>query len=138
VKTDRSKCPIAGSLEIFGDRWTLVVVRDLAIRDGKARFGDFLKSPERIPTNVLTARLAGLEANGVVVKRAYQTHPPRFEYALTRKGAELLPVLQAICVWAKAHVPESWPTPEKFLALTPSDLTNDPPEQRARPASAPE
>jgi DNA-binding HxlR family transcriptional regulator len=126
VKSQRSKCPIAGSLDIFGDRWTLVVVRDLAMGAGKARFGDFLKSPEGIPTNVLTERLARLEAHGLIVKRAYQAHPPRYEYGLTRKGAELIPVLQAICVWANAHLPDSWRTPEQFLALTPAALTGEP------------
>ncbi|HEY8260710.1 MAG TPA: helix-turn-helix domain-containing protein, partial [Methylosinus sp.] len=92
----------------------------------KARFGDFLKSPEGIPTNVLTERLARLEAHGLIVKRAYQAHPPRYEYGLTRKGAELIPVLQAICVWANAHLPDSWRTPERFLALTPAALTGEP------------
>jgi DNA-binding HxlR family transcriptional regulator len=127
VKTQRSQCPIATALDIFGDRWTLVLVRDLAMGRGKARFGDFLKSPERIPTNILTERLARLEEHGVVAKRAYQAHPTRYEYALTRKGAELAPVLQAICVWSNAHMPQTWRAPEHFLALKASDIVADEP-----------
>lgn len=122
MKTQRSKCPIATSLDIFGDRWTLVLVRDLAMGKGKARFGNFLKAPERIPTNVLTERLVRLEEHGLVSKRAYQSNPTRYEYALTRKGAELVPVLQAICVWANEHMPDTWKTPERFLALKPEDI----------------
>jgi DNA-binding HxlR family transcriptional regulator len=89
---------------------------------GEARFGDFLKSPERIPTNVLTDRLARLEEHGLIAKRAYQTNPTRYEYALTPKGAELVAVLQAICVWANKHMPETWRTPDHFLALKATDL----------------
>ena len=89
---------------------------------GKARFGELMKSPERIPTNVLTDRLLRLEEFGLVEKAAYQQHPARFEYRLTQKGAELLPVLQAICRWANAHIPETWQTPEKFLALKPKEI----------------
>jgi DNA-binding HxlR family transcriptional regulator len=120
LKKLRSGCPIATSLDIFGDRWTLVIVRDLAT--GKARFGQFLQSPEGIPTNVLTDRLVRLEEFGLISKKAYQENPARFEYGLTKKGAELLPVLQAICRWANAHMPQTWRTPEKFLTLNASDL----------------
>lgn len=120
LKKLRSGCPIATSLDIFGDRWTLVIVRDLAT--GKARFSQFLESPERIPTNVLTERLLRLEEFGLISKSAYQDNPPRFEYGLTKKGAELLPVLQAICRWANAYMPETWLTPEKFLTLKPDAL----------------
>jgi DNA-binding HxlR family transcriptional regulator len=120
LKKARSGCPIATSLDIFGDRWTFVIVRDLAM--GKARFGELLKSPERIPTNVLTDRLLRLEEFGLIERRAYQQHPARFEYGLTQKGAELLPVLQAICRWANTHIPETWKTPEKFLTLKPKEV----------------
>jgi DNA-binding HxlR family transcriptional regulator len=120
LKKLRSGCPIATSLDVFGDRWTLVIIRDLAT--GKARFGDFLKSPERIPTNVLTDRLLRLEEYGLIAKRSYQKHPARFEYRLTKKGADLLPVLQAICRWANIHIPKTWRTPDRFLSLEASDI----------------
>src|SRR5712692_1881205 len=101
----RSGCPIATILDIVGDRWTLVLVRDMVT--GKNRFGDFLKSPERIPTNILTDRLQRLEEFGLLEKRRYQENPVRFEYRLTRKGADLLPALQAVCVWANRHLPNT-------------------------------
>jgi len=121
LKKLRSGCPIATSLDIFGDRWTLVIMRDLAM--GKTRFGDFSQSPERIPTNVLTDRLVRLEEFGLIAKSAYQKHPIRYDYAVTQKGAELLPVLQAVCKWANKHLPGTWKTPDKFLSLKSSDLT---------------
>jgi DNA-binding HxlR family transcriptional regulator len=120
LKKLRSGCPIATSLDVFGDRWTLVIIRDLAT--GKKRFGDFLKSPERIPTNVLTDRLLRLEEFGLIRKRIYQERPTRFEYDLTQKGAELLPLLQAICRWANTHIPGTWRTPERFLSLKPKEI----------------
>jgi DNA-binding HxlR family transcriptional regulator len=110
----RSGCPIASTLDIVGDRWTLVVVRDLLM--GKSRFSQFLISPERITTNVLTNRLAAMECAGLVTKTAYQDRPTRFEYALTRKGEALLPILQEMCRWANAHIPETWTPPASFMA----------------------
>jgi DNA-binding HxlR family transcriptional regulator len=110
----RSGCPIATSLDIVGDRWTLVIVRDLLT--GKARFSEFLASPERVTTNILTDRLASMEASGLVAKTAYQQHPKRFEYVLTRKGEALLPVLQEMCRWANAHMRGTWIPPKSFMA----------------------
>jgi DNA-binding HxlR family transcriptional regulator len=121
LKKMRSGCPIATSLDVFGDRWTLVIIRDLAT--GKTRYGDFLKSPEGIPTNVLADRLLRLEEFGLIKKKTYQTNPTRYEYGLTQKGAELLPLLQAICRWANTHMPETWRTPEHFLSLRPAEVT---------------
>lgn len=117
----RSGCPIASTLDILGDRWSLVIIRDMVT--GKIRFGDFLKSPERIPTNILTERLQRLEAFGLIEKERYQQNPVRFDYRLTRKGADLLPTLQAVCIWANHHLPETWRPPKTFLALKPDDIT---------------
>lgn len=97
-----------------------MIVRDMVT--GKMRFGDFLKSPEGIPTNILTDRLQRLEDFGLVEKRSYQRNPIRFEYLLTEKGADLLPALQAVCLWANRHLPRTWQTPKKFLELKPSDI----------------
>ena len=119
-KKFRSGCPIASSLDLLGDRWTLVIVRDLLT--GKSRFGDFLKSPERIPTNILTDRLERLEAFGLVEKSRYQDNPVRFDYRLSEKGVDLLPTLQAVCVWANKHLPDTWKTPSSFLDLKPTDV----------------
>ena len=100
----RSMCPIANTLDLLGDRWTLLVVRDLLFFD-KHRFGDFASSMEGIPTNILAERLRRLEDAGVVVKVPYSSHPQRFEYHLTPKGADLLPVLLAMAEWAGRHIP---------------------------------
>ena len=109
----RSGCPIAATLDLLGDRWSLVIVRDLLT--GKRRFGEFLASPEGIPTNILAARLKRLEAAGLIARRPYQTRPPRHEYRLTSDGEALLPVLQEICRWANRHLPDTWVPPESFM-----------------------
>jgi DNA-binding HxlR family transcriptional regulator len=99
----RSPCPIAGSLDLIGDRWTLLVVRDLFW--GKTRYGEFVASPEGIPTNILAARLQRLERAGLVSRKRYQDNPPRFAYALTRKGRSLGPVLSGLAAWGKRNIP---------------------------------
>lgn len=119
-KKFRSGCPIATTLDVLGDRWTLVIVRDLLT--GKSRFGDFLKSPEGIPTNILADRLERLEAFGLIEKSSYQENPVRFDYRLRQKGADLLPALQALCLWANRHMPDTWETPKSFLELKPGDV----------------
>lgn len=116
----RSGCPIASTLDLAGDRWTLVILRDLA--NGKARFQEFLDSPERIASNILAARLRDMEANGLVVGERYQEKPPRYAYRLTPRGAGLMPVLQAICRWAGDFLPERWTPPARFMRMRPADL----------------
>jgi DNA-binding HxlR family transcriptional regulator len=115
-EASRSGCPIAATLDILGDRWTLVILRDML--NGKRRFSQFLDSPEKITTNVLTDRLALMERAGLVKKTAYQFRPKRFEYAPTRKGEALLPMLQAMCRWANRYVPGTWTAPESFMRRT--------------------
>jgi len=106
---------------LVGDKWSLVVVRDMML--GKRKYREFLESPEGIPTNILADRLKSLEGQGIVRRRRYQAHPVRHEYALTRKGAELLPVLQQFVIWARKHVPGRWGDPPKgFFGATPDDL----------------
>lgn len=100
----RSPCPIAGALDVIGDRWTLLVVRDLLLYE-KRRFAEFLASPERIATNVLADRLARLERGGLVRRRRYADRPPREEYQLTPRGADLAPVLRELIHWGQRHVP---------------------------------
>lgn len=109
----RSGCPIASTLDLVGDRWTLVIVRDMV--NGKARFAEFLASPERITTNVLTDRLGRMEQAGLTEKAPYQTRPTRFEYTLTQKGQALIPVLQEFCRWGNAFIPDTWIPPESFM-----------------------
>lgn len=109
----RSGCPIATTLDIIGDRWTLVILRDMI--NGKKRFSEFLTSPERIATNVLTDRLSLIEAAGLADRVMYQKRPKRFEYELTTKGRALLPVMQNICRWANRYYPNTWTPPPSFM-----------------------
>ncbi len=99
----RSLCPVANALDVVGDRWTLLVIRDLLA--GKRRFGDFLTSPEHIPTNILADRLKRLERAGLIASVPYTQRPPRFEYQLTASGRELGPVVDAMATWGLAQFP---------------------------------
>jgi len=121
----RSLCPVAAALDLIGDKWSLVIVRDMMIK--KRRYQDFQNSPERIPTNILANRLKTLERHGIIKRRRYQTRPIRYEYVLTRKGAELLPVLQQLALWGHKHIPGRWTPPEWFLRARPDDLETCPP-----------
>ena len=88
------------SLDIFGDRWTLLIVRDLLF--GRARFKDFVASPEGIPTNILTDRLERLLAHGVIEQIPAVDGTKRLAYRLTEKGKALGPVLKAVRDWGLA------------------------------------
>ena len=99
----RSACPVACTLDLLGDKWTLLVVRDLLL--GKHTFKAFQASPEKIPSNILAERLKRLEHEGVVRRELYQERPPRYSYHLTEKGQELAPVLQAMLTWGSTYVP---------------------------------
>jgi DNA-binding HxlR family transcriptional regulator len=99
----RSACPVTNSLEIIGDKWTLVVIRDLFF--GKKTYSDFQASPEGIPTNILAERLKRLECSGIIEKIPYQSKPVRYEYRLTDKGQDLRGVLKALKDWGLKHIP---------------------------------
>src|SRR5215470_17635572 len=99
MKFKRSCCPITNVLDTLGDKWTLLVIRDLVL--GKRRYQEFLASPEAIASNILAERLNRLLAAGLISRRAYQHNPIRQEYLLTKKGKALEPVLEAIIVWGK-------------------------------------
>src|SRR2546430_7028405 len=95
-------CPVAKSLELVGDRWTLLLVRDLL--RGARRFQDFQRSLPGIPPNILSDRLKLMEEHALVTRRFYSDHPPRAEYALTDKGRELGVVVGALAAWGSRHV----------------------------------
>ncbi len=121
----RSACPIAAALDVMGDAWTLLVMRDLLFFD-KHRFADFLASPEGISTNILAERLRRLERRGLVERRRYQDRPARYEYLLTGRGHDLLPVLTALIHWGQRHVEGTAqkPPPEfKGVAARPAAAT---------------
>jgi len=107
-KTDkawRSVCPIARTLELVGDKWSLLLIRDM--RFGKRTYGELLDSPEGIPTNILADRLKRLEEAGLAERAEYQDRPVRYAYTLTEKGQDLGNVLLALKRWGEANIPGS-------------------------------
>jgi DNA-binding HxlR family transcriptional regulator len=94
-------CPIAASLELVGERWALLVVREIAL--GSTRFGDIVRGTGA-PRDRIAARLKTLEAAGVIGRTAYQLRPERFDYHLTESGQDLLSVLDALLAWGDKHV----------------------------------
>lgn len=109
----RSGCPIASTLDLIGDKWTLVIVRDMLA--GKTKFGEFLGSPEGITTNILSDRLKNMVVHGLVEKRPYQDRPVRHEYFLTDKGRGLQLALIEICIWANHEIEGTWTPPAWFM-----------------------
>ena len=99
----RSRCSIARTLEILGDKWTLLVIRDL-MWHGKHTFQDLQGSEEKIPTNLLSQRLKRLREWGLVSREAYQDRPVRYRYFLTPLGRELEPVLLQIMGWGHRNL----------------------------------
>ncbi len=114
VSLARSVCPIANALDLIGDKWTLLVVRDLLFL-GKRLYGELAQSAEGIPSNILADRLRRLEEAGLVSKTPYQENPVRYEYRLTGKGTDLLPVLKELVSWSNKHIPGTAKPPPGFL-----------------------
>ena len=98
----RSGCPVSISLETFGDRWSLLVIRDLMVR-GCRTFKDFQASSEKIASNILADRLKRLEAAGIVNAEPEETDGRRVNYRLTEKGIDLAPVLLELLIWGARH-----------------------------------
>ena len=101
----RSACPVACSLDLLGDRWTLLLIRDLL--RGKSRYGEFLAAGEGIPTNILAERLKRLEQAGVISSAPYGGHSRRKTYQLTEAGRALATAVRALRDWGLAHVPDT-------------------------------
>ena len=104
MKAPRSHCPMNLAVEIFGDKWSLLIIRDIII-EGKRHFRNFLVSDEKISTNILTDRLLMLEKNGILTKSADPSHKQKKIYSLTQMGIELLPVLISIAKWSCNFLP---------------------------------
>lgn len=104
----RSDCPISSSLDVWGDKWSLLIVRDLMFSK-QCTYGDFLKSDEKIATNILASRLLMLEQNGIITKQDHPESKVKVLYKLTEKGINLLPLLIEINLWAEKYceIPES-------------------------------
>ena len=108
----RSDCPINFALEIFGDPWSLLIIRDM-VYFGKKTYGEFLDSEEGIATNILASRLVHLEQQGIVVKKPSTTEKRKEVYVLTEKGLDLIPVLVEMANWsaeydAQTGAPAAW------------------------------
>lgn len=103
----RSDCPIGCSLDVWGDKWTLLIIRDLMESKGRT-YGELLKSPEGIATNILAARLQALEENQLIVKLEHPDSKAKVLYKLTPKGVDLLPIMIEINLWAEKYfiIPE--------------------------------
>lgn len=99
----RSPCAVASTLDLVGDKWSLLVVRDML--HGKNTYSQLLASPEGIPTNILADRLKRLEEAGIIVRAAYQSHPVRYAYSLSKKGEALGGILLAMVGWGKRYIP---------------------------------
>jgi DNA-binding HxlR family transcriptional regulator len=98
----RSDCPISTALDIFGDKWSLLIVRDMMFK-GMNTYGDFLKGEEKIATNILADRLMLLEAGGIIAKQKHPESKAKILYTLTPKGIDLVPALVEIIAWSEKH-----------------------------------
>jgi len=102
MEKTRSDCPISCSLEVFGDKWSLLIIRDVMLR-GKVSYSEFLESEEKISTNILANRLSVLEAENILWKEVSSTNKSKFIYSLTQKGADLLPIVIEIMDWGAKY-----------------------------------
>lgn len=101
----RSDCPIANALDLLGDRWSLLIVRDLVFR-GFREFGQFLAGGEGISTNVLAERLERLQCAGILVRSDHPVDGKKYVYRLTEKGIDLIPVLVQLVLWGAKYTPD--------------------------------
>ncbi len=114
----RSNCPVSYALDIFGDKWTFLVIRDLV--EGKRYYKEFLSSPEGIATNILSDRLKRLCQYGIVVSGRCKEIKTQKEYTLTEKGKNLIPILVEIMVWSNKYGP-SLDLPANFIQSATQD-----------------
>ena len=115
----RSDCPINFALELFGDKWTFLIIRDMMFK-GKHSYSDFLHSEEKIATNILADRLSLLESAGIINKSVDPSHGSKFIYKLTAKGIDLMPILVEVIVWS-AKYDANTATDRKFLDKVSND-----------------
>jgi DNA-binding HxlR family transcriptional regulator len=101
-KRYEQSCPVARTLDLIGDRWTMLIIRDLFL--GARRFSEFRGNSPGLPPKVLSGRLKFLAENGIVAREVHNGFPPRSEYVLTERGRSLFPVMQAIAEWGLANL----------------------------------
>jgi DNA-binding HxlR family transcriptional regulator len=114
AKMPKSHCPINFALEVFGDKWTLLIIRDLLFF-GKKYYGDFINSEEGISTNILADRLDLLEREGFVNKHDDEAHGSKYVYQPTQKAIDLMPMLLEMILWSAKHDPAT-AAPKEFIA----------------------
>jgi DNA-binding HxlR family transcriptional regulator len=102
VFKQRSNCPISTSLDVLGDKWTLLILRDIVFA-GKSTYGQFLQAAEKMATNILADRLAVLEAHGLLTKAVAADKKSKFTYRLTEKGVDVVPILVELVLWGAKH-----------------------------------
>lgn len=110
----RSECPVTNTLDLIGDKWTLLIIRDMLFLKKKS-FNEFWESAEGIATNILTDRLKRLEEYGIIEKRPYQKAPVRYEYILTRRGEDLRPLLMEMIRWGNTYIEGTVVPPKEAL-----------------------
>ena len=115
----RSSCPISTALDLFGDKWSLLVVRDLMFKE-KSTYGEFLQSEEKIATNILADRLMLLEAGGIISREDHPESKAKVLYRLTAKGIDLIPVMVEIILWSERHH-EVHPFASQFAKMVKKD-----------------
>lgn len=120
-KCRHTGCPIAFTLDVLGDRWTLLIIRDLIFK-GKQYYGEFLESGEGIATNVLADRLSRLESEEILSKRVDPKDQKKYLYQLTNKGEDLLPMLLELILWGATYDPKTG-APKAFIDQLKSDRT---------------
>jgi DNA-binding HxlR family transcriptional regulator len=131
LKVDhRSECPIAYGLDSFGDKWSLLIVRDIAMY-GRHNYGQFEAAGEGIATNVLASRLRRLVEDGIIEKLRDPEHGSKRIYRLTRKGIDLLPIVVEIIIWSARHGPNS-PVTKAYLRRAQHDRESLLEEMRLR------
>ena len=118
----RSDCPISFSLDIFGDKWSLLIIRDIMFKD-KRNYGEFASADEKIATNILADRLSILEKTGIIKKEKDPDHKSKFIYSLTKKGIDLLPVLIEIIKWGAMYDKDT-ATPPEFIKRVKNNKEN--------------
>jgi DNA-binding HxlR family transcriptional regulator len=98
----RSTCPVSTSLDVLGDKWTLLILRDMVFA-GKSTYGQFLQSAEKMATNILADRLAVLESQGLLTKAVAADKKSKFTYRLTEKGVDTIPIIVELVLWGTKH-----------------------------------
>jgi len=112
----RKNCPIFFSLEIFGDKWSLVILRDILHFD-KSRYTEFLGSDEGISTNILSDRLKNLEKEGIISKRRDPENKKQFIYSPTKKCLDLVPIIIELAIWGARYDPDTKAPPEEMAKI---------------------